>query len=153
VGRYTEGRSAALSELREAHDYRLDFVVPHACLNQAAAETGLRKFATSRALIQRALQAANRADRFIPLHAASIELRLALAGGESSRAAAVLRRAVKQSTPGIEGEFLAARALALACAGDIRAPVAHCEQATELTARPEAGVTVACTEAIISLAE
>jgi LuxR family maltose regulon positive regulatory protein len=151
AGRYAEGCAAAMRQLQEARDYRLDFVVPHACLNQATAELGLRRVANADALIRRAVSSANRANRFIALHAATLMIRLKLAQGDLSSALAITRPSVPQSTPGIEGEFRAARSLALVCANEFDEAIAHADAAYQLTIRPEARVLAECTRAVADL--
>ena len=152
LGRYAEGRTAAAEQLREAREYRLDFVVPHACLNHAAAEFGLRRFAAGQALIDRALCSASRTERFIRLYAAALMVRRNLIQGDVAAAVAFERPSVPPSTPGIEAEFVASKALALACSGHFDQAMHDAAAAISTTRRPEALVLAQCTQAVACLA-
>src|SRR5207249_1573243 len=105
------------AELTDATSYQLAFVYPHALTIKASAHLGLRQFKRSLAALSRAEASSGSTDLFARVHAAAVKTRLYLAVGDVDRALAVpLPDLYKTSTPGIEAERLASKALALAVA-------------------------------------
>jgi DNA-binding CsgD family transcriptional regulator len=107
---------AVASELRaDAEDHRLDFVLPVASCTIAQALCGLRRFAEAEQLLVESLETGARAgDALLEPLAAAILVRLRAQDGRIDAALSVPCE-LSESVLSVRGEFLASRALALAC--------------------------------------
>ncbi len=120
AGRYREARKAAERELELATTSGLEFVVPHALGQLALARLGCRLFNSAMTAAREAGRLAERGqDLHCQMNSAVIRARIELAQGRVDRALAELEeRWLREPNPGMHADFLATRALALACAGD-----------------------------------
>jgi DNA-binding CsgD family transcriptional regulator len=119
IGKYEESLRAAESELSIARSSRLDFVVPHALAALSLANLGLRQFKRATTLARDGGRLAEQGqDLHCEMNFAVIRARIELAHGRPSCALEELDdRWSRKPSPGMYGDFLAIRALALACAG------------------------------------
>ena len=152
-GRYRAALSAAEASASHAQRDRLHFVIPYAQHARAVAELGLRNFTRCSKLIGQLERAASdSSDAFLVIECAILRTRLLLAQGLADRAAEI-------SSPTINnlglcqyeyGEFLASRALALACAGELDEALGEAHQAAEMTRAMDVQVTVPFVRAIVA---
>jgi LuxR family transcriptional regulator, maltose regulon positive regulatory protein len=130
IGAYDEAAQAAKSELSNAHTYRLRFVLPHAFIHLANAYVGARRFKDAADALKRALTTAAKArDRYSAYNARVIHARLLLAKGRHDEAERLL--SVEQDNlpmAALREEYVATRALALACAGNVNEAFQLCER-------------------------
>jgi len=154
-GRYSEARTTAMSVFAEAEAYRLRFVFPHALVVKACAELGLKRFGSAlRTLRHVERLALEHDDLHSQMNAAALRLRLRTVEGSPHRGLREAERGWKRLPgPGMQGELLASRALALACAGQLDEALAAATEAEALTSQPETLVLVSATRAIVAVAE
>jgi DNA-binding CsgD family transcriptional regulator/tetratricopeptide (TPR) repeat protein len=132
VARYEESRRIAEWQLQEADRYRLEWVVPHALEMRAIAQTGRREFDGALKSLARARRIAKDQENIhTQVNGVALTARVHLCCGAAERAVKVLAgRDIRFTSPGMEGDFLATHALALACCGrtaEARALVAESE--------------------------
>lgn len=135
AARYDECLAITKQEADEVRRYRLEFAKPHVQVLQAAAELGLRHFTESSRLLRRAESAASTlGDSFTLSNVAINRVRLHLCQGDPQCA---LRTAsdewIHSRSPSLHGEFLATKALVLACLGDSDAAEAAAAKSERLT--------------------
>jgi ATP/maltotriose-dependent transcriptional regulator MalT len=120
VGRYEQALQAAKDELIAARATRLDFVVPHALAASSLAFLGLRQFKEATAMARDGARLAEQSqDLHCEMNLAVIRARIELAQGRPTHALEQLEdRWSRRPSPGMYGDFLAIRALALACTDD-----------------------------------
>jgi LuxR family transcriptional regulator, maltose regulon positive regulatory protein len=112
--RYQEGLSAITDHIAELERHRMDFALPHSYLRRATATRGLRRFRDARNALEIARRLA--ADDDV---AATVTIEFAfllLAEGRFSEASDALGSdPPSELAPGVQGEFLACKALILSC--------------------------------------
>jgi ATP/maltotriose-dependent transcriptional regulator MalT len=152
AARYSEGLEIADSELEQAHQFRLAFVLPHACVYRAAALLGLRRFKSCGAALDHAERARRRNDGFLIMNIGAVRARLQLALGSIDEALETFEtHHHRLSLVGMEGEFLACWSLALACRGRSREAERKARQAEATTQRAEVAALVPWTRAVTAL--
>ena len=152
AARYSEGLEIADSELEQAHQFRLAFVLPHACVYRAAALLGLRRFKPCGAALDHAERARRRNDGFLIMNIGAVRARLQLALGSIDEALETFEtHHHRLSLVGMEGEFLACWSLALACRGRSREAERKARQAEATTQRAEVAALVPWTRAVTAL--
>jgi LuxR family maltose regulon positive regulatory protein len=121
VARYKESRRIADWQLHEAERYRLEWVVPHALEMRAIAQTGRREFDGALKSLARARRIAkDQGNVHTQVNGVALTARVHLCCGAAERAVEVLAsRDTRFTSPGMEGDFLATYALALACCGRV----------------------------------
>jgi DNA-binding NarL/FixJ family response regulator len=154
AARYEEALGLAGKQLELASKYRLHFPVAHAYLNEAISQAGLGNFARAAgALRQVEGQIPAGGDAYLAATVRVIRCRLFTAQRRFDEAIHLTTDGGSGITsPPLHAEYLASRALALACRGDS-------EDATEATAEAEAifpfsvdvRVLAPCVRAVISI--
>lgn len=131
--------------------FRLDFVLPHLHLREAAAYRGTRRFRESQVALKRAEAAAERAGDGGVM--SSLTIARAHAELQQARplvAVELLEREPSSSlSPSWRGEYLATRALALAVAGQARAALRAADAADASTIAVEARALSAFARGIV----
>jgi ATP/maltotriose-dependent transcriptional regulator MalT len=89
-GAYDEGRRAAEIAIDEGRETGLQFAVNFGLLRLAAAQIGLRHFGQAQATIRELRRGARSGPGFVDDHAALLQVRLAIAIGDSEKAAVLL---------------------------------------------------------------
>jgi LuxR family transcriptional regulator, maltose regulon positive regulatory protein len=150
---YDEAQVAIAREIEEAQQYRLDFTIPLAQFLEARCLLGLRQNHQAGRLLQRLNELAlSRRDDFMLIESRMLATRLALALGEVERAEALTRETPERIQPkGAYGEYLAYRALSLACAGKGEAALRAAADAREATVTFEARTLASLSEAVVEL--
>ena len=112
--RYEEGLSAITKHIAELEQHRMDFALPHSYLRKAIATRGLRRFRDARGALDAVRRLAVNGD---VRATATIETALLfLAEGRLDEAQITLSQDPPSDTaPGVQGEFLACKALICAC--------------------------------------
>jgi len=150
---YALARDVANDLIADAEAHRVDFALPYAFSAAAGAQAGLQNFAEAEVLIDRALEtASSQANRQATLNAVAARLRILLHQG---RVEEVCAEALIPSAPvrSLQGELLALRGLAVACAGRIGEAAGLASSAAKESRAVETRVLVAATNAIKTLRE
>ena len=150
-GQYGEVLEMASRQRRLIDEFRLDFVLPHLHLREAAAYRGRRRFRDSRTALDRADAAAGGAsDSGLT---SSLEIARAHVELQQGRPLVALQLLERQPSPLLSpswtGEYLASRALAFAVAGDASAALEAAESADGSTIAVEARGMSAFARAIV----
>jgi ATP/maltotriose-dependent transcriptional regulator MalT len=153
AARFDEALAASEQELALAHEYRLDFVSPHALVVQATAFLGLRHFERAVRLLDELENAdAIRSNAHILFNLKAIRAKLLLARGAPDEALAVVEPVPPRlPAAGLHGEFLASRALAYAVLDRTDAALTLAASASGITNQLECQVLTACVRAIVAL--
>jgi ATP/maltotriose-dependent transcriptional regulator MalT len=118
VGRYEEALDVANQSVSLADEKRLTFVTPHALVTRAIALLGLGAHqGVEDDLAEADSVAAQMRDRHNLFDVRAVRARLDLCRGEIADALRITEQEPRRVSPGMQGEYLATRALALACAG------------------------------------
>jgi DNA-binding NarL/FixJ family response regulator len=119
VARYDEAGAVAERQIAEAERLKLEWVMPHALEMRAIAQTGKRDFEGALKSLARARRLADeQANIHTQVNGLVLTARVHLCCGAPERAVAVLEtREPRFTSPGMEGDFLATNAFALACCG------------------------------------
>jgi ATP/maltotriose-dependent transcriptional regulator MalT len=152
--RYGEALEAAEHALEIAREYGLLFTFTHLHCSKAGALVGLRRFREARGCLDTADKYARRfSDWHNALEAGLFRIRLYLsqARGDLARDYASHITPEGVGSMASRGEFLAATALALVCAGETTEGKTLATRAAEMTRSIEVSVAVAATLAISAL--
>jgi LuxR family transcriptional regulator, maltose regulon positive regulatory protein len=119
VARYAEASVIAERQIVEAERYKLEWVLPHALEMRAIAQTGKRDFDGALKSLFRARRLADeQANIHTQVNGVVLTARVYLCCGSPERAVNVLEtREPRFTSPGMEGDYLATHAFALACCG------------------------------------
>jgi ATP/maltotriose-dependent transcriptional regulator MalT len=153
AGEYDEAAEAADRAKYESERYRLDFVLPHILVLKAAAELGRREFDDARETLGKAIRKAqSNADLHVSMNAASVEARLLLALGEVDEAFDATDRAWERiPSKTMYGEYVACRALVMACAGHRQQALDAAELANRTSVQLEARTLSAWARAVVAI--
>jgi LuxR family maltose regulon positive regulatory protein len=121
AARYAESSQIAKRQTTEAQRFGLEWVLPHALEMQAIAEFGLRNFEQALRSLARARQlASEQGNIHSQVNAVVLTARVHLCRGAPARAVETLEtRESRLTNPGMEGDYLATHAFALACCGRV----------------------------------
>ena len=119
VARYEQSREIAERQIAEAERYKLEWVLPHALEMRAIAQTGMREFEGALKSLGRARRLADEQENVhTQVNGVALTARVHLCCGSPERAVDVLEsREPRFTSPGMEGDYLATHAFALACCG------------------------------------
>lgn len=121
-------------EIAVIKEFQLNFAMPHALASRIAANMGLRRFRESTRDLLVARQTAERArDDFSLGNLAANRIRLMLAQGRPDEAANVAAETLLPALKSLQGEVIAAQALALAASGKTEDARQHLATARSLT--------------------
>jgi DNA-binding NarL/FixJ family response regulator len=117
--RYRESGEIARRQIEEAHQFKLEWVLPHALEMRAISELGQRDFdGALRTLSRTARIASDQGNVHTLVNVGVLTARVHLARGAPNRAVQLLEKQEPRLTsPGMEGDFLATHGFALACCG------------------------------------
>jgi LuxR family transcriptional regulator, maltose regulon positive regulatory protein len=118
IGKYDDARATVSDELEIADRVGLRFVYPNAHVALGYAELGLGNYAEAREFFDRTeAEAQQLCDSHNVLNARVGRARLFLAHGKTLEALAETGPVAEARTPGMYGEYIATRAIAMACIG------------------------------------
>ena len=153
VGRYAEAVESATVEIEEANRFALVFPLPHAYCIRAGAYIGLARFSAAASDLERARACIAGGDAHSEANIRCLQTRLALARGDAEAAARVIALPPPRVlAPGMLGEYLATRALALAVGGAFDDSTRFCDEALEITTFTEGVAIALAARAIAALA-
>ena len=150
---YGEAQAALAREIEEARQYRLDFVKPLAQILEVRCLLGLRQHREAGRLLEQLNEIAlARRDDFMLIESRVLAARLALARGEAERARALTRETPERVEPrGAYGEYLAYRAISLACASEWDSALVAVADARTATITLEAQTLASLCDAMVAL--
>ena len=153
AGEYANALKVAEDEMQQATDYRLDFVLPHACIYTAAALWGLRRFRQCVIALDQAQRLnMNPDDGLVLMNVGAIRAKLQLSLGSPNKALASLEQYEHDhATVGMEAEYKAWWSLALACANEPTEALRTAKEAEGMTSRAEVSAVVPWTRATVAL--
>jgi ATP/maltotriose-dependent transcriptional regulator MalT len=151
LGRYDEALSLAQRSIDLAEKARLRFALPHAFIIRAIALLGLRDYAgVDEALREAELLAVSIHDRHNLVDARTVRSRLALSLGDTDAAISATDTPPYGVIDGMRAEYVATRALALACGGRVGEAEYTLETLTEVSTHPDANAACITTRAVIA---
>lgn len=134
-----------------ARKYRLKFAFPYIYLARALALMGLRRFADSARMIE-AARREGEGDLYVQMHVQAVQARHHLSHRRFTEALdATSGTWGPLAPPGMHGEFLAIRALALACSGNRDGAVATIARVRKMTRETEPRALCLLARAILSV--
>jgi LuxR family maltose regulon positive regulatory protein len=155
AARYEEAKRLAQRQLSDAQRFKLEWVLPHALHLLAIAETGVREFEAALRAVRRASRLAiEQGNAHTQVNGLVLAARIHLCRGAPEQAVRLLAtRELGFTSPGMEGDYLATEAFALACGGQaekahelLTASEATSSQIDSLVLREFARVVIACAE-------
>jgi ATP/maltotriose-dependent transcriptional regulator MalT len=151
TGRYDEALAATHQQIVELRQNRLEFALPLTFVNQALALRGLRRFRESLRFLRQA-ESEGPANNRVIVACNIVEIGIHVARGDFLQALEV-PQAVDSSSfaPNLVAEFMATRALALACADKSTQAVAAADESRSLSETSEARVVSGLAIAITDL--
>ena len=155
AGRYEEALAAITEHISELEKYRLVFALPHSYLQKALAFQGLRKYRQAQNCLDMAVKFAPR-ESSVTVSASTIRTLIYLDSGDIEEARRQLGSEIYDiPLPGLRGECLACRALALACCGPEQAVEAlrHADLATQESRALEPKVIAEFARAVVALSK
>ncbi len=151
-GLYRKALEAARRTTEDASESRLAFVVPYAQLVQAIAHGGLRNFSRALHILDHLEELAiRRDDEYLRVESANRRARILLSQGRADQAMEECELTRLPTIIGEQGEYLATRALVLACRGAVDPALDLAARALDLTRSPQVRVLVPCIRAIAAL--
>ena len=151
TGRYEEALHVTRQQIDELQKNRLEFAMPHTFLNEALALRGLRKFREALTSVQRA-ESDDGSNARVILAAQTCRIGIQIGKGDLFGALAVQAEVEPDSVArNVVAEFIATRALALACSGEQSAALEAVGAAQSLSARSEPHVISRLALAVASL--
>jgi ATP/maltotriose-dependent transcriptional regulator MalT len=152
AGEYGHALKVAEDEIEQATNYKLEFVLPHACVYKAAALWGLRRFRQCVICLDQAQRLnADPDDGLLLMNVGAINARLHLSLGSPGKALATLQQYEHdQATVGMDAEYKAWWSLALSCANEPAAALRAAKEAEAMTGRAEVRAVVPWTRATVA---
>jgi LuxR family transcriptional regulator, maltose regulon positive regulatory protein len=154
AARYPEAVEIAGLEIAEAQRTRLTFVLPHAYVDRAIAQLGLRHYRQAEMALTQAHRLASEIGDFHNIvEVQTVRCKLAIATADFDRAVGFPSepRAEVRLTAHMRAEHKATRALALACAGELAQARKAAAEAVKLTSIREVISLASCARAVIAV--
>jgi LuxR family maltose regulon positive regulatory protein len=155
AGRYEEALAAITEHISELEKYRLVFALPHSYLQKALAFQGLRKYREAQSCLDTAVRFAP-GEPYVTSSASAIRTLICLDSGEVEEAQRELGSDIYDlPLPGLRGQGLACRALALACYGEnyVVEALRHADLATQASRAIEPTVIAEFARAVVALSQ
>jgi ATP/maltotriose-dependent transcriptional regulator MalT len=148
--RYRQSGEIADRQIAEAQRFALEWVLPHGLEMRAIAQFGLRDFQEAlRTLAQERRLAFEQGNIHSQLNGLVLEARIHICCGAPKRGLDLLESRVSHLTnPGMEGDYLATRAFALACSGSLDEASSALDESEAATNHLEARILRAFTKAV-----
>ncbi len=150
AARYSAAAEVARREMDEARRFKLDWVLPHALEMHACAAIGQRDFQGALKTLARVRRLAQ-GNAHTELNVDVLTARVHLCSGAPERAVSLLEgRDGDATSPGMHGDYLATKGLALTCSGRIQEGQRLLDTSEEVTTHLEARVLSAFGRAVAS---
>jgi LuxR family maltose regulon positive regulatory protein len=148
--RYRQSGEIADRQIEEAQRFGLEWVLPHGLEMRGIAQFGLRDFKGAlRTLAQSRRLATEQGNIHSQLNSLVLEARIHICRGAPKRALDVLEgRGRRPTNPGMEGDYLATQAFALACCGALPETMHALAASEAATDHLEARILRAFTKAV-----
>jgi ATP/maltotriose-dependent transcriptional regulator MalT len=151
LGRYDEALPLANQAIDLAEGAHIAFALPHGFVSKAVALLGLGEFERVNDALEDAEQLAARIhDRHNLVDARAVRSRLALSLRDAEAAISATDEQPYGVIDGMRAEYVATRALALACAGRIAESEQTLETLTEVSTHPDASGLSVAAQAVIA---
>jgi LuxR family maltose regulon positive regulatory protein len=152
AARYSESLQIAERQTSEAQRFGLEWVLPHALEMKAIAEFGQRDFDQALTSLERARHlASEQGNIHTQVNVVVLTARIHLCRGAPERAVRTLEtRDPRMTNPGMEGDYLATQAFALACCGRVREAEKLIAASEKITTHLEARVLRAFARVVAS---
>jgi DNA-binding NarL/FixJ family response regulator len=151
TGRYDEALGATHQQIEELRQNRLEFALPLTFVNEALALRGLRRFRESLRCLRQA-ESHGSANNRVTVACNIVKIGTHVARGDFLQALEVPEPVDSSAiAPNVVAEFMATRALALACSGKTTEAVAAAVESRVLSATSEAHVVSGLAIAITDL--
>jgi ATP/maltotriose-dependent transcriptional regulator MalT len=151
LGRYNEALPLADRSIDLAERAKLRFALPHAFISKAIALLGLRDYRGVEDTLKEAERLARSIhDRHNVVDARAVRSRLALSLGDAESAISATDDPPYGVIDGMRAEYVATRALALACAGRIAEAEVTLETLTEVSTHPDASAVCMTVRAVVA---
>jgi len=152
TGKYAEALEAVDQLLREAGQFRLDFVMPHAYIGRAVALRGLRQFHEALDCLDKAESGRDALDDYVAVAARSARMGTLLAMGSPDAALRLIGPTRPNSIPvSAVAEFSSIRALALACSDREHEASEEAADARALSSAAEPRLLADLAETVVAL--
>lgn len=155
AGQYEDALTAITEHISELEKYRLVFALPHSYLQKAMAFQGLRKYREAQSCLDKAVRLAPK-ESSVTLSASTIRTLISLNSGHVQEAEGQLGSEIYDlPLPGLRGECLACRALALACGGETQAfeALRHADLALQASRAIEPKVIAQFARAVVAISQ
>jgi ATP/maltotriose-dependent transcriptional regulator MalT len=152
AAKYGDALEISERQLREAESSALEWVRPHALEIKSLAQLGLRDFDAALSTLRDAYSLASaQGNLHSQMSSVLLTARVFLSRGEQDRAKqALLVDWDRKASTGMEGEYLATKALALACCGDTQDALQHVDASEAITDQIDGRVLRSFVRAIIA---
>jgi ATP/maltotriose-dependent transcriptional regulator MalT len=149
--RYHQSGEIADRQIEEAQRFGLEWVLPHGLEMRGIAQFGLRDFKSAlRTLAESHRLATEQGNIHSQLNSLVLEARIHICRGAPDRALEVLEaRGRHRANSGMEGDYLATQAFALACCGALSEAMRAVAQSEAATNHLEARILRAFTKAVV----
>lgn len=149
---YDEALRVAGELVEDATTSRVDFGLAYAHSTSALALAGLTRFADAHAALDRSFEQARKcADAYAEQNVYAFRVRLHTQQGEFAKACAIEPPDIADAIPGMRGEVLASRGLALACLGRLEEAEALADEVATITVGVEAAVLSSAIRLLVAL--
>jgi DNA-binding NarL/FixJ family response regulator len=153
-GNYAHASELVTRQFAHIGAFRLDFAEPHAHLNRAGVQMGLRQFNSAVTSLATAERLAHASDPLMDINVALARARLAVTVGDRSGALTHLGTAPDSGcNVGIQSEYLATLGLVNACSGNYRTALNLAQEASSLSSQSETRVLAPCIRAIVAIGD
>jgi ATP/maltotriose-dependent transcriptional regulator MalT len=152
TARYREAERISTREVSESEHFHLDFVLPFALVNLAAAKLGLGAYTVAAALLERSEREDRMQDDFLRVKREATRARMHLSRGEARSAVELMQDLTLEGVrPDVTGEAIATSAFAYACLSDAPSALLELERAVPLASDITTQVFIAATNTILAM--
>jgi DNA-binding NarL/FixJ family response regulator len=152
-GRYEEAIATIDRQIAELERCGLAFALPHSYLNKAAALQGVRQFGEAIRALDTVDELSGH-EQYLDVYVTTLRSLIALARGDVGRARELLRADYyEDALPAMRAEYLAARALVLACNDEAEEALNEAQRAQEVSTAIEPRVLSTFALSVVALAK
>jgi DNA-binding NarL/FixJ family response regulator len=150
-GRYDDAIAVIDRQIGELERYGLAFALPHSYLVKAAALQGIRRFSEAARALDKVDELSSE-EQYVDASVTALRSLTALSRGDVERARGLLGPELyRDALPAMRAEYLAARALVLACSGEVREALHNAQLASEVSTAIEPRIITTFARSIVAL--